>query len=417
MKYPRSGVLQYPDFIKLWTGQTISEFGSIITRDGLPLVAVILLAATPEQMGLLMAISSLPVLLFGLFAGAWIDRHRRRPIMITVDVLRMLLLVGVPILAIAGALTIEILMAVAAAVSLLSLVYEIAYRSLLPSLVAREHLLEGNSKLAATSSLAEIGGSAVAGLLIQLISAPLAILVDAISFIFPAVSVGLIRTPEPPPQADGESGSIWREILDGFRVIASQPLLRVLALGAALRAFFGSFFGTLYGLYVIREVGLSPATLGFLIAAGGIGALAGALLSARVTRKFGLGATLTGTLLVSGLCNLLIPAAGGAVWLAAGLLMLAQIVGDAAMTVYEVNEISLRQMLVPKQLLGRANASIGFLAQGIAPVGALAAGALAGYTDARLTLVIAGLGNLILAVGTRVSVVHRAELPLAVVGD
>jgi predicted MFS family arabinose efflux permease len=417
MKHSRSGVLAYPDFIKLWTGQTISEFGSRITRDAIPLTAVILLAATPEQMGLLMAISSLPVLFFGLFAGVWVDRHRRRPILLAADIGRILLLLCIPALALFGALTFEILCLIAALVGILSLLYEIAYRSLLPTLIAREHLLEGNSKLATTSSLAEIGGPAVSGLLIQWISAPLAIVFDAISFVFSALSVAMIDTPEPSPTTDEDAGSVWREIVDGFRVIASHPVLRSLALGEVLRAFFGSFIGTLYALYAIRVLGLSPATLGFLVAAGGIGALAGALLAARLPRRLGLGATLTGTLLVSAVINLLIPAAGGPPLLAASLLIISQIIGDAAMMVYEVNEISLRQMLVPQHLLGRANASIGFLSQGIAPIGALVAGALAGLTDARLTLWVAVLGILFTAVGTRLSAARRAETHLAVAGD
>jgi MFS family permease len=417
MKPSRSGVLAYPDFIKLWTGQTISEFGSRITRDAIPLAAVILLASTPEQMGVLMAISSLPILVLGLFAGVWVDRHSRRPIMIAADVGRILLLLCIPALALIGALSFEILCLIAALVGILSLLYEIAYRSLLPSLIGREHLLEGNSKLATTSSLAEIGGPAISGLLIQWISAPLAIFFDAISFIFSAVSVATIRTPEPPPAADEEAGSVWRDIIDGFRVIATQPVLRSLALGEVLRAFFGSFIGTLYALYAIRMLGLTPAILGFLVAAGGIGALAGALLAGRLPRRFGLGTTLTGALLVGGLINLLIPAAGGPPLVAAGLLIVGQIIGDAAMMVYEVNEISLRQMLVPGHLLGRANASIGFLTQGVAPIGALVGGALAGVTNPRMALWVAVLGILFTAVGTRFSAARRAETHLAVAGD
>jgi predicted MFS family arabinose efflux permease len=413
MKHPRSGLSQHPDFLKLWFGQTISEFGSHITRDGLPLTAVILLSATPEQMGVLTAISSLPVLLFGLFVGLWVDRLRRRPLMIAADIGRMLLLLCVPAFALAGALNVEFLYVIAAATSLLTLTFEVAYRSLLPSLVERNDLVEGNSKLATTSALAEIGGPALAGLLIQWISAPLAIFFDALSFLFSAVSAALIRTPEPPPQPPAEAASFRHEIAQGFAVIAGEPVLRALAVGAALRAFFGSFIGTLYGLYAIRVLGLSVGTLGFLIAAGGIGALVGALLAARLPRRYGLGTTLTGALLISGIINLLIPAAGGSALLAALLLVIAQLIGDAAMMIYEVNEISLRQMLVPRHLLGRANASIGFLTQGIAPVGALIAGLVAGSVGERTTLWIAVLGILFTAAWTRLSAVRRAHLTFA----
>jgi MFS family permease len=400
--------------MKLWIGQTISEFGSNITREGLPLTAVILLAATPEQMGLLTAISSLPVLLIGLFAGVWIDRHRRRPVMIITDLGRMLILLSVPAFALAGMLSIEFLYVVAVVTSILSLFFEVAYRSVLPSLINRENLLEGNTKLATTASLAEIGGPAVAGLLVQWISAPLAIFFDAISFVFSAVSTALIRTPEPPPSSHTENTSVWREIVQGFGVIASQPTLRTLAIGAGLRAFFGSMIGTLYALYAIRVLGLTPGTLGFLIAAGGVGALTGALLASRLPRRFGLGNTLTGALLVSAGINLLIPSAMGTPLAAAGILIVGQLIGDAAMMVYEVNEISLRQMLVPNRLLGRANASIGFLTQGIAPVGALVAGVIAGTSGERWTLWIAVFGILCTAIWTWLSPVRHADMQLAV---
>lgn len=410
MKSHRSGVLRYPDFIKLWTGQTISEFGSRITRDGLPLAAVLVLSVTPEQMGILTAIASLPVLLFGLFIGVWIDRHRRRPIMIAADLGQFCLLLCVPAFALAGALSIEFLYVVAAATGVLALVYEVAYRSLLPTLIPREHLVDGNSRLATTSSLAEIGGPAIAGLLIQWISAPLAIFFGALTFLFSAISASLIRTQEPTHEAPTEAPSIRREIAQGFGVIAADPVLRALAAGAGLRAFFGSFIGTLYGLYAIRVLGLSPAVLGFLIAAGGMGALLGALLASRLPRRFGLGSTLTGSLLLGGFINLLIPLAGGTPLLAAIILIVGQIVGDAAMMIYGVNEISLRQMLVPHHVLGRANASIEFLTQGIAPVGALVAGLLASVTSERATLWVAVLGILFTALWTRFSAVHRAEI-------
>ena len=416
MKHHRSGLLQHPDFRKLWFGQTVSEFGSRITRDGLPLTAVILLSATPEQMGILTAISSLPILLFGLFVGVWVDRLRRRPLMIVADLARMLLLLSVPVFALAGALSVEFLYMIVAATSLLSLTYEVAYRAFLPSILGREQLVEGNSKLATTSSLAEIGGPAIAGLLVQLISAPLAIFFDALSFLFSAVSTSLIRAPEPKPQTSVDAASIREEIRQGFAILANVPVLRALAVGSALRAFFGSFIGTLYGLYAIRILGLSPSTLGFLIAAGGIGALVGALLASRLPRRYGLGTTLTGALLVSGLINLLIPAAGGSALLASLLLVAAQLVGDAAMMVYEVNEISLRQMLVPGHLLGRANASLGFLTEGIAPVGALVAGLVAGTLGERTTLWIAVLGILFTAIWMRVSAVRRAHVEVVAEG-
>jgi predicted MFS family arabinose efflux permease len=276
----------------------------------------------------------------------------------------------------------------------------------LPSLVERENVFEGNSKLATSQSLAEIGGPPLAGVLIQAISAPLAIFFDALSFLLSAVSLTLIRKPEPPPAPRRDNASVWREIVEGLHVIASNPVLRTIAVGMGVRAFFGNFFGTLYTLFAIRDLGLTPGVLGVLVGAGGVGALIGSALAPRLVQRFGLGRTLTGALLCSAIINWLIPLAGVAVlWamplvasttLAASMLIIGQVIGDGAMVVYAVNDLSLRQTAVPDRLLGRVNASMDFLAQGIAPVGAVLAGLLAepSALGTRSTLFIAVLGIL-----------------------
>ncbi|MFN8448961.1 MAG: MFS transporter [Anaerolineae bacterium] len=381
-----------PDFNTLWLGQTVSEFGSRITRAGIPLIAVITLGASPAQMGILTAVASIPVLVFGLFVGVWVDRLRRRPIMVAVDVLRMGLLLTIPAAALTGHLNIELLYLIVAVISVLGLVFETAYRAYLPSLVARDQIVEGNSRLSTTDALAEVGGPAVAGVLIQVISAPLAIIFDALSFLFSASSFALIRKREAKPKPSLDERSVTREIAEGVRVIARDPVLRTLAISLGLRSFFGSFYGTLYDLYGIRDLGLTPGILGFLIAAGGVGALVGALLSSRIQKRFGLGRTLVYSLLISSLVGLLTPLAGGSVVLASLMMATAQIVGDGAMIVYWINALSLRQLIVPDHLLGRTNASFGFLAEGVAPVGALIAGVVATGIGARFTLLIAVLG-------------------------
>ncbi len=404
-----TGLWQHPDFMKLWTGQTISEFGSRITREALPLVAVIVLAASPAEMGILTAISALPVLLFSLAAGVWVDRVRRRPVMIAADIARLLILLSVPFAALTGTLTIELLYLVVALTTLLGLVFEIAYRAILPSLISREHLLEGNTKLATTDSLAEIGGPAIAGLLVQVISAPVAIIFDAASYLFSALSFALIRAPEPPPAPATAARNAWAEMLDGWRCIAADPILRVLVAELCIGNFFGSFYAVLYGLYAIRDLGLSPAQLGLVVGAGGIGALLGALVAGWVPRRYRLGQVLTTCILFGAGLNVLIPLAGGTPIFAAAVLITAQILGDGARTVYEINALSLRQSLVPDRLLGRVNASIGFLAHGIAPVGALVGGALATALDARTTLFIAFVGLFVGALWVARSPVRKLQ--------
>lgn len=395
-----SGLWRHPEFMKLWIGQTISKFGSHFTYYGLPLTALLIFGATPAQMGLLTAISSLPALLFGLVAGAWVDRLRRRPVMVAVDVGRMLLLLTVPLTALTGQLSLALLIGVAALTSTLGLVFDVAYQAFLPVLVSREHVLEGNSKLSTSESLAEISGPALVGALIQLITAPLAITFDALSFLVSAVSLALIRVHESPPapRPTGESrAALWYEIQVGIRMVRKHPVLRTMAIISGVRSFFGNFFAALYSLYVLRDIGLTPVVLGVLVGAGGVGSLVGAALAPALVRRFGLGRTLTGTLLISSLVSVLIPLAGGPPLIAAGMMIVAQLIGDCAMTVYGINELSVRQVIIPDTWLGRANATIGFMAQVAAPVSALVAGLLATAIGDRLTVGIAVSGGLGLA--------------------
>lgn len=406
-----TGLWRHPDFLKLWAGQTISSFGSHITRDGLPLLAVLTLSATPLDMGLFAVFAAVPVLILGLPAGAWVDRLPRRPVLIAADLARFGLLLTIPFAALTGRLSLGLLYGVVAVLGVLSLVFTVAYRAYLPGLVGRAHVLEGNSKLTVSESLAEIGGPAVTGLLVQWITAPLAIALDALSFLISAISLGLIKTPESRPESAptvSSLGALRREIGDGWRLIAADPVLRALAAGQAGHAFFGNAIGALYALYAIRELGLSPALLGVVISAGGISALAGAVLAPWLTRRLGPGRALTWTLLAAGLTNLTIPLAGGSPLLAAAVLIAGQLTNDGLMVAYQVSEMSLRQTRVPDHLLGRANASFEFLPQVIGPVGALLGGTLAGVIGARLTLLIAVLGILGTAVWIAASPLRTA---------
>jgi predicted MFS family arabinose efflux permease len=347
-------------------------------------------------LGWLTALSSIPVLLLSLIAGVWVDRLLRRPIMIGADVARLLLLLTVPVAALTGHLNMVLVYVVTIAMSLLTLLFNVAYRAALPGLISREHLLEGNTKLATSSSLAEVGGPAIAGALIQIISAPIAIIFDALTFLISAISLGLIRQPEPPAPKHG-GDSMLNEVRAGFGVIMQHPILRALVIANTARAFFGNFFAALYSLYVIRELGLTAVTLGVIVSAGGIGALVGAVLAQRVARHFGLGTMLTILPLMSSIIGLLTPLAGGPPLVAVGMLIFTQIVGDALASISGINEISLQQTLIPDRLLGRANASAVFLAQGFAPAGALLAGVIASMTSTRFALLIAVCGFLAIA--------------------
>ena len=404
------------DFVKLWSAQVVSQLGSRITREGLPLAAVLVLQASPAQMGVLTAIGALPILLIGLLAGVWVDRLPRKPVMIAADLGRAALLVSVPVAALLGMLRIEHLYLVAALTAALTVFFNVADQSFLPSVVRRQDLVDANSKLASSSSVAEMGGPAVAGVLVQWLTAPIAILFDALSFIVSAVFIGLMRTPDPRPEPTGETPNLKREMAQGLRVVWGQPMLRSLALAASVSTFFGNFIGALYGLYVVRDLGLSPATLGVLISLGGVGAFGGSLVAGRAARRFGVGPALVGSRLVSVVLTLLIPLAASAPAWAVALLAASQLFGDFASVIYFINEVSLRQALVPDHLLGRANASMHVMVGGLGPLGALVGGLLATAIGAQATLFVAGLGILastIWLVASPVRAVREAPVSVA----
>jgi len=391
-----AGLWRNADFMKLWVGQTVSEIGSHITRDGLPLAAVLTLGASPAQMGLLSAIGSLPVVFLGLFAGVLADRMRRRPILIIADIGRALILATIPLAAILGVLGMGQVYIVAALAGALTVFFNVADNAFIPTLVGREHIVEANSKLESTSAVAEISGSALTGVLVQWLTAPIAIFLDALSFLFSALCIGLVRTPEPRPAPAG-APDIRREIAEGLRAVFHHPILRATTAAAAQRAFFGGFFGALYYLYAARTLGLTPAVIGLLIAAGGVGGLPGAILAGRAARRFGFGPTLIVSSIVASLLSFLVPLAGGGPTAAALMMLLAQLCGDFALTIYFVANLSLRQILAPARLLGRVNGSVAFLIGCVAPLGALAGGGLAELTSPRLALALAALGSLLSA--------------------
>ena len=268
-----TGLWKNSDFVKLWLGQTVSQFGSGITGIALPLTAVLVLAATPAQMGILGALDGIAVLVIGLLAGVWVDRVRRRPLLIATDLGRAFLLSTIPLAALLGVLRIGQLYVVAAMVGMLTVLFNVSHSAFLPSLIPQESLVEANSKLGISDSLAEIGGPATAGPLVQLFSAPFALLFDALSFLFSACCLGLIHTPEPAPTALKQRKSIWHDLVEGLRAVLKNPLLRALAVSAGIFSLFGNFIGALYALYVIRQLGAPAIFLGLLVATGGVSAL------------------------------------------------------------------------------------------------------------------------------------------------
>src|SRR5438874_7367780 len=274
-----AGLWRHPEFVKLWTGQTISRFGSEISQLAIPLAAALVLDASPAQMGLLSAFEFAPFLLLSLFAGVWVDRVRRRPVLIVADIGRAVILGSIPVAAVLGVLRIEQLYVVGLLTGVLTVFFDVAYQAYLPVLVSREHLVEGNSKLEVSRSVAQIAGPGVAGALVQVVSAPIAVVVDALSFVASVISLLFIHAPEPAPvRRPGAAGSMWSELREGLGVVLGNPLLRSIAACTGMSNLFSNAWAAVYVLYLTRELGLPPAIIGLIFAVSGPGALLGALL-------------------------------------------------------------------------------------------------------------------------------------------
>ncbi|MEK6320409.1 MAG: MFS transporter [Acidobacteriota bacterium] len=386
MRHQFTGLWRHRDFAKLLAGQTVSIFGTMLTRIALPLTALLALDSSPLEQGYLQAIQAAPVLVVGLFAGVWVDRLRRRPVMITADLARAVLLLSIPAAALAGALTMGQLYIVAASTAVFTTLFDAAYPAYLPTLVGREHVVEGNAKLAASASVAEMGGFAAAGALVQFLSGPLAMLVDAMTFIISAFSLKSIRTPEPDPQSRELRESAIREAAEGLRGVWHDQTLRALVACSTTIRLAGGAFGAMYMLFAVRDLGLSPSAAGVIAGCGGLGSLAGSVLAGPALRRLGAKATLIVGFALGGAFQGLVPLAHGTA-LAAGLFLLgAQVIGDGLMTMAFINDVSLRQALVPDRLLGRVSATAEVLGVVAMPVGALAGGIIGQLASPRAAL-------------------------------
>ena len=384
---------RHRDFLKLWAGQTISELGSVVTRTAVPLVALLVLHGGPPEFALLVVAESLAVLLVSLVAGAWVDRLRRRPLLIWADAIRAVLLLSIPAAYVLDALRMEQLYLVVFAVACLGAVFSAAYPAYVPSLVGVDHVVEANAKLATSSSIAEIGGPGLAGALVQLFRAPFAILVDAISFVVSAISLALIRSPEPdrPPRTTGSH--VRAEIAEGLRAVRDHRVLWPLALRSIVAHVAGSFYGVLYTIYLIDDLKLDPFLLGIVISAGGVGSLVGSLFASRVIGRLGLGPALIWTAVGASALGVLTPLAHGPLVLIVAMVLVPQLIGDGLQTIEGVAERSLIQGLVPDRIMGRVNATLETVSHGIAyPTGALLAAALAGVIGARGGIAIGWAG-------------------------
>jgi MFS family permease len=381
-------------FVRMFAATSISYVGSFITRTALPLAAIYVLEAGAIEISALRSLELVGWLLVGLVAGAWVDRLRRRPIMILTDLGRALVLGSIPVAAFAGILSLAQLIVVAFLAAILSTFFNSASTAYLPTIVARSRLIAANSALSASTSAAEFTGFALSGFLVQLLTAPIAIAVDAISFVGSALLLGTIRRKEPPRPAVSDREPVLHEIREGIRVVAGSPTLRALAAAHAATHVLWGVFGATYLLFAAKEVGLNAAAIGLVAALGGLGSLAGAAVAGRLARRLGIGRTMVLGLVGMTLGNALIPLApAGAILVGAAFLIAQQLIGDSAGTAYDVVEQSLTQSIVEGRILGRVNATVEFVTTLLALVGALGGGIIAELFGLRAALAVGVLGG------------------------
>jgi MFS family permease len=376
--------------MRLWSAQTISQFGSQVTLLALPLAAIVVLDASAFEVAVLSAAEGAPWLLFSLPVGAWVDRVLRKPILVVADVGRAFVLLSVPLAYALDALTIWQLYAVGFATGVLTVFFDVAYQSYLPSLVERSQLEEGNSKLEVSRSGAQLAGPGVAGALVDLVTAPVAILVDALSFLASAAWLSRIEREERLEARGVERTRLAAEILEGLRFVARNPYLRPSMVYVAVFNFFTNVIFAIFLVYAVRRLDLSPAVIGLVLAIGSIGFLVGAFLAPRVSARLGVGTTMVASAAVAGLALFLIPLAPPSN--AIPFLIASGVIVDFAIVLYNVTGISLFQAITPDRLLGRMNASRRFVVWGVLPLGSLAGGALASTIGLRETLFVGAAG-------------------------
>lgn len=386
-------LLRNPDFAKLWAGESISLLGSHVTELALPLTAVLTLDASPGELGFLGAARFAPFLLVTLFAGVWADRTRRRPLLIGANMGRAAALAVIPLLAAIDQLRIEHLYSIGFVVGALTVLFDVSYVTVIPSLVRRDELVEANSVMQASASVAEVGGPGLGGMLVSVFSAPVAIALDAVSYVVSTLTLLGIRKPEPLPARSSERAKVSGQIREGLGVTFGDPLLRAMAISAGLYNLFEQSIFVLLALYVTRDLDLSPATLGLVLSLGAVGALLGSVLANRVGRRMGIGRAYVWAHALD-LALLLLPLTSELSFPAA-FLAAAFVLNGVALGLTNVYSVTLRQTLTPARLLGRMNASYRFLTYGAIPVGALVGGAFAEAFGVRAAIALGAAGLLV----------------------
>ena len=379
-------------FRDFWTGQTISLFGDEITLLALPLLAILELDAGPAQVGLLSAAALAPNLFFSIHLGAWADRrHHRRGLMVVADLGRAALLLTIPVAALLGVLTLAQLYIVAFAAGSLSVLFAVAYNVVFVSLVERDEYVAASSLLNGSRAVAITSGSALGGALVQVLTAPFALLADSFSYLASAFFVGRAEAEEAPPDHEHEQG----QLSAGARYISRTPLIRASLLAAATLNLFNLAFYGMFVLYATENLNVSPGALGMVMAIGGIGSLVGILITSRLSRRIGLGRALVFGFVLTPAPLLLVPAAAGVPHLAVPLLGVAEFFNGVGLMVLDVGLGALYAAAVPDPLRARVSGAFLLVNYGVRPIGALGGGLLATVIGLQTTMWVTAIGALL----------------------
>ena len=389
------GLWRHRDFLSLWGAETVSQFGTQVTLLALPLVAIVTLDESTFRVAVLTSVEYLPFLFFTLPAGVWVDRLPRRPILIVANLGRAIALISVPVAHWAGVLTIWQLYVVGFVVGVGTVFFDLAYMSYLPRLVGRTELVEGNAKLEMSRSAAQVAGPGLAGLLVSALTAPIAIGVDAVSYLVSVVLMGRIRTVEAVASRE-ERRSLRAELREGLGYVFRHPYQRGIVAAVAISNFFGQLVFAILLVFAVRELDLTAAAIGIILSLGSVGTLLAAVTARRVGDRLGVGRTILFAAFLFGPGTLLIavaPVDYAAVFIVAAI----AVVGYGG-TLFNVTMISLIQAITPDRLLGRANASRRFVVWGVIPIGGFVAGALATAIGLRATMTVGAIGGLLAVV-------------------
>ena len=386
------GLWRHPDFMKLWGAETVSQLGTHVSQLALPLVAIIILEVSAFEVALLGVIELAPFILISLPAGVWVDRLRRKPILVVSDLGRAVLLASIPVAYWLDALTIWQLYVVGFAVGVFTVFFDVSYQSYLPSLVNRDQLLEGNAKLEVSRSGTQLAGPGVAGALIAAVTAPVAVLLDAISFLGSALFLFRIRKKEgpAPTRAERQAGpGMKEEVKEGLRWVLGNRYLRWIAASTATFNLFGSIIFSIFLVFAVRELDLGPGTIGLIFAVANVGYLIGALFANRLARRIGVGPTIiTGAACSISLLLLAVAPASNPI----PFLLAAQAISSMGIPIYNITQVSFRQAITPERLQGRMNSVMRFIVWGVMPLGSLVGGAIATWFSLRTAIWVGAVG-------------------------